>query len=1032
MNYYHLQNKELENINIIPNSHPNELYNQKQYQQNINNSKNYKPKIQNNLINSEFDYQEDFSHPQVSNTFIPYNNFINNTNNNKFNNNIINNNLIYQDYNEPNIYNQEQNSNYYLDPKRKKQEECKKMLDEQRLQNYEIQKKKRGMLNYNFTHNNINENTNKYITKPQVSEEERIKNKNKQMEYHETLRKQIEEKNRRKEMEKKKEKEEDLKIEEKIKKLEIEEQQKEENLKKQKFIKKNKEQEEMNIIKNDLNQNFNNNFINNIQNNNNNFDNQLEGACCTSPKNNIENSSKNNLYNQRMNNCTNETQSLMTILDKSLPSNQNNFDNNFNNTFQKNNFNRYQIEKYYMNLVQEQLGIINEYEGKLNDSYCNCNYNQLLNEKNEALKQIETSQNNFKNITGILPMNEQYNNRIVNILDMVLEQKVKEIKSNNYKNYEKNNINIDNNIKIGVDDNNNNFDNQNFKSTGSFNLDEMSLSEKKNINEFGIDQSQNERNLTMCKYKSKYEELKESMINGDSISNELKTSMSLAGISKFVVQNNFIDKNKINYISDNDNFNDLYVTWKVDNFNNNKISKNKSNDNNYISNKKSIKISNNNIPVRESNQNKFKIEELNNNDEMEKNNNLNKNYIPCDSSEDININPHVSSIRNKDNSINNDVGFGDNTNLDDSYLNKINEQLQKKPQNTKFINGDKNYSIFAEEDKNSQINNNYNKSIGDNLNVINSNEDFLNMENLNDDIIYQNNYNTKDSQEVNNILNNISNKNSIQTSSVKDSKLNSNIINFNKDTKLYESDEDVIIGNMSIYTISKNNSICNSKNISMNANLKNNSINNNNLNFAGTGKTNSLINNMKLNEVEEKDEEDIYESEFEKDKNTLKKMEEEEKYEDEFENGSNEIEKLEIENSNKNEVNLDDYKDIYESQKIQTQLNFFEDSIIENININKSRGHRIDLCDSNNNSDQNKKSMNGTSNNFGQNNGVMESSDFTNNKTNKFKESKIINNNMISSELEDSYGDNIIKNLDKFRRLALEESNISQSIYDQK
>ena len=217
----------------------------------------------------------------------------------------------------------------------------------------------------------------------------------------------------------------------------------------------------------------------------------------------------------------------------------------------------------------------------------------------------------------------------------------------------------------------------------------------------------------------------------------------------------------------------------------------------------------------------------------------------------------------------------------------------------------------------------------------------------------------------------------------------------------------------------------------MNANLKNNSINNNNLNFAGT-KTNSLINNMKLNEVEEKDEEDIYESEFEKDKNTLKKMEEEEKYEDEFENGSNEIEKLEIENSNKNEVNLDDYKDIYESQKIQTQLNFFEDSIIENININKSRGHRIDLCDSNNNSDQNKKSMNGTSNNFGQNNGVMESSDFTNNKTNKFKESKIINNNMISSELEDSYGDNIIKNLDKFRRLALEESNISQSIYDQK
>ena len=119
MNYYHLQNKELENINIIPNSHPNELYNQKQYQQNINNSKNYKPKIQNNLINSEFDYQEDFSHPQVSNTFIPYNNFINNTNNNKFNNNIINNNLIYQDY--KGLYILEKENLYLLQPYNKKQ-----------------------------------------------------------------------------------------------------------------------------------------------------------------------------------------------------------------------------------------------------------------------------------------------------------------------------------------------------------------------------------------------------------------------------------------------------------------------------------------------------------------------------------------------------------------------------------------------------------------------------------------------------------------------------------------------------------------------------------------------------------------------------------------------------------------------------------------------------------------------------------------------------------------------------------------------
>ena len=179
MNYYHLQNKELENMNIIPNYHPQELYNgnQYQYQQRINNPQNYKPKIQNNLINSEFDYQQDFSQPKVSNEFFPYNNFINNPNNNKPNNNLINNNLIYQNYNQPNIYNQQQNNNYYLDPKRKKQEEYKIMLDQQRLQNYKIKEKNREIPNNNFINNNINQTTNKFITKPQMTEEESIKKK---------------------------------------------------------------------------------------------------------------------------------------------------------------------------------------------------------------------------------------------------------------------------------------------------------------------------------------------------------------------------------------------------------------------------------------------------------------------------------------------------------------------------------------------------------------------------------------------------------------------------------------------------------------------------------------------------------------------------------------------------------------------------------------------------------------------------------------------------------------------------------------
>ena len=107
-----------------------------------------------------------------------------------------------------------------------------------------------------------------------------------------------------------------------------------------------------------------------------------------------------------------------------------------------------------------------------------------------------------------------------------------------------------------------------------------------------------------------------------------------------------------------------------------------------------------------------------------------------------------------------------------------------------------------------------------------SNEDFLNIDNINNDIIYHNNNITKDSQEVNNILNNLTNLNSMQ-SSIKDSKYNFNNLTLNKNTKTYESDENVVIGNMSMNTTLKNNSICNSKNNNVSGNV----------NFNGTGKT---------------------------------------------------------------------------------------------------------------------------------------------------------------------------------------------------
>ena len=55
------------------------------------------------------------------------------------------------------------------------------------------------------------------------------------------------------------------------------------------------------------------------------------------------------------------------------------------------------------------------------------------------------------------------------------------------------------------------------------NFDENALSEKKPINFIGItDESQIKRDIAGCGYQSKYEQLRESILNGDDISNELK------------------------------------------------------------------------------------------------------------------------------------------------------------------------------------------------------------------------------------------------------------------------------------------------------------------------------------------------------------------------------------------------------------------------------------------------------------------------------------------------------------------------------
>ena len=114
---------------------------------------------------------------------------------------------------------------------------------------------------------------------------------------------------------------------------------------------------------------------------------------------------------------------------------------------------------------------------------------------------------------------------------------------------------------------------------------------------------------------------------------------------------------------------------------------------------------------------------------------------------------------------------------------------------------------------------------------------------------------------------------------------------------------------------------------------------------------------------------------------TLKKedIEEEENYEKEFEQ-DNDLTK--IEKKSYDNINLNDYKEIRESQQFQNQLNFFEsNNNLGNSDIKKSKNEK--------------------------------------------SPKKNPNQLLVSESIRDSYGDDIINNLNKFRHLALEESTIN-------
>ena len=161
------------------------------------------------------------------------------------------------------------------------------------------------------------------------------------------------------------------------------------------------------------------------------------------------------------------------------------------------------------------------------------------------------------------------------------------------------------------------------------------------------------------------------------------------------------------------------------------------------------------------------------------------------------------------------------------------------------------------------------------------------------------------------------------------------------------------------------------------------------------------------------------------------------------------------------ELNGITYKAIKESQKIQTQLNFFEDSVLENISISKSKakGRIIKSYNMLGNKNQNiiKNLTNQLTNNENGNNSPSKRSNNTNNTNQKRPQSPKYNrnnnkknneesftndnnvetsqnngknmnnyneNSSLTNLANDSYGDHIINDLNKYRKMFLEESSM--------
>jgi len=793
----------------------------------------------------------------------------------------------------------------------------------------------------------------------------------------------------------------------------------------------------------------------------------------------------------------------------------------------------WRMEELYMNFVQEQLKIINEYEMNIN-RYQNMKKDNfetikdLMSIKNKALDRIQEEQNKFKDTIGVYPMDNNFNNRVTNLMDMMLEKKINDIQRENKLEMLANNFNKQKKSSIR---NNPNI-NQNYANNDIMTNDN-------NDNEFiPITESQINRNIIGCGYKSKYEELKNSMINGNEASQELRTSMSLEGFSKFVKQNKLIEKNEkmnANIIEqdninnnnneiDNSNFENmycninngqsgLYTTWNSQKFPKEEQQNdvNDINENSPLNIKEDINYLDKNNNIKQEKQeiidttvNKqqpiYSHQNSNHNNKKLRHNRNNSKGILNDSQLPSNIigndkglfnHPNVdmsgSNISMHDSNSNVNYINGSDLNLEHPFSVKNNSpiptlKITKIEENNNLQTNDKNKINIAKNLKNMKLTKEEKDRslllVGDNViknNLTHGGYSLRDKENkdksyLTGNITTINNIidntminNTNQNLSENNtfIHMNTNTNNNLNKSQESDNKENENIsmgglpsrknVGVGSGVENNETEEDMVRG----IGLSGMNSILNDEN---NSNFNHSNINNNSgisniINKNTFGKKKGIANNnnkeiQQIKEAEEKEEEENYAYDFTLDNKTLKKLEEEEK------------------SQNTKKINLEDYKEIKESQKIQTQLNFFEDSVLENINISKSKGKNRVVKSYNMLGNKNKNIIKNLANNFDKDNAnnIINSSSKKSNNTNnngkrpqspKHNRNNNINNNkndmlneVSNNEMSqmsqnnrnnmnnfndnssmtnlgnDSYGDHIINDLNKYRKIFLEESSM--------